>query len=345
MQPVFCIIADGKDITSLINDRLLLLRTSDKPGMASDTLELQIDDRDSAVTLPPRGAELQVYLGYDADVLTRLGRYVVDEIDISGPPATMTLRGKASDMRGSGKTSRTGIWEDVPLQQIVRDIAARNGWVPQCPVLTRVPRIDQIDESDYNLITRVAQLYDCTAKVADGNLLVLPRQDGQSASGQALGVVTIRRSDTRRWKFHLKDRAAYKAVQSKHLDSKTGEQKAAVVSNPDAPEGLETVFTDRHIYPSKSVAEQAAKARLAEFNRSTASLYLEMAGRTDLFAERLIDAQGFKPGLDGEYLIEEVRQTFTATGWDTTVQCNGGKQGKAAAKGEKAKQATPLKVD
>ena len=33
MTPVFRIVADGSDITRMINDRLLLLRTSDKPGM------------------------------------------------------------------------------------------------------------------------------------------------------------------------------------------------------------------------------------------------------------------------------------------------------------------------
>ncbi|MBF8705148.1 late control protein, partial [Pseudomonas putida] len=52
MKPVFQIVADGKDISALINDRLLLLRTSDKPGMESDEFELRIDDRAQAVTLP-----------------------------------------------------------------------------------------------------------------------------------------------------------------------------------------------------------------------------------------------------------------------------------------------------
>jgi hypothetical protein len=63
-----------------------------------------------------------------------------------------------------------------------------------------------------------------------------------------------------------------------------------------------------------------------------------MPGRTDLFCERLIDIQGFKAGLDGEYLIESVEQSFTGSGWSTTVECNGGKQGKARAKGGKRKE-------
>ena len=53
-----------------------------------------------------------------------------------------------------------------------------------------------------------------------------------------------------------------------------------------------------------------------------------MPGRTDRFAARSISAQGFKTGLDGEYLVDSVEQVFTQSGWTTTVECNGGKQGK-----------------
>lgn len=65
MKPTYRIVADGKDITALINDRLLLLRISDKPGMESDEFELRIDDRDQAVALPGRGGRVEVLLGYE----------------------------------------------------------------------------------------------------------------------------------------------------------------------------------------------------------------------------------------------------------------------------------------
>lgn len=53
-----------------------------------------------------------------------------------------------------------------------------------------------------------------------------------------------------------------------------------------------------------------------------------LPGRTDLFAERSINAQGFQTGLDGEYLVDSVEQVFTQSGWSTTVECNGGSKGK-----------------
>lgn len=320
MTPTCCIVAEGADITALINDR------------------------DSAVSLPSRGASIEVFLGYSGTALTRLGRYTVDEVELSGPPDTLVIRGKASDMCGSGKTTRSGSWEIVTLVSIVTDVAARNGRQPVCTVATLIPRADQLSESDFNFITRLARQYDCTAKVADGKLLVLQRQAGQSASGKALGAITLTRSDVSRWQFRLADRSTHKAVSTQHQDKKNGKLAIITLDNDQAPDGLPPIHTDRHIYPNKSAAEQAAKARLSAFNRSTAAVRLEMPGRTDLFAERSINAQGFKTGLDGEYLVDSVEQVFTQSGWTTTVECNGGKQGKAKAKGKKTKAKGPLKV-
>ena len=148
------------------------------------------------------------------------------------------------------------------------------------------------------------------------------------------------------YQFRLGDKSTHKAVQTKHQDKKSGRLKVVDLANDESPDGLPSVHTDRHIYPNKSAAEQAAKARLAAFNRSTAGVRLEMLGRTDLFAERMINAQGFKVGLDGEYLVESVEQTFTQSGWSTTVECNGGKKGKAKAAGKKKKKETkPLRVE
>ncbi|WP_213878620.1 contractile injection system protein, VgrG/Pvc8 family [Pseudomonas sp. dw_358] len=343
MQPQFRLVADGADITALINDRLLLLRTRDRPGLEADEFELRLDDREGAISLPSRGAVIEVHLGYAGSALARLGRYTVDEIELSGPPDTLVIRGKAADLRGSGKTTRSGSWENVALADIVTRVAARNTWQAVCPVTTLIPRADQLGESDFSFITRLAREHDCTAKLADGKLLVMPRQGGQSASGRPLGVVTLQRRDVSRWQFRLGDRTTHKAVRTRYQDPKTGQLVVLDLENEGAPNGLPPVHTDRHLHPDRSAAEQAAKARLAAFNRSTAAVRLDMPGRTDLFAERLIYAQGFKPELDGEYLVDLAEQTFTAAGWTTTVECNAGKTGKAKTAGRiKAKAPTQV---
>lgn len=165
----------------------------------------------------------------------------------------------------------------------------------------------------------------------------MPRQGGKSTSGKSLQVITVNKTDVSRYQFRLSDCTTQKAVKTQHQDQKTGALKVVQLDNEESPDGLPPVHTDRHIYPNETAARKAAKVRLAAFNRSTAGVRLEMAGRHDLFAECSVNAQGFKVGLDGEYLVESVEQVFTASGWTTTVECNGGKKGKAKASGKKKK--------
>lgn len=195
---------------------------------------------------------------------------------------------------------------------------------------TPIARADQIRESDFNFITRLARQHDCTAKLANRTLLVMPRQSGHSVSGQVLEVPVLGRGDVSSFSFSLDDRKAVAAVSVPYLTLQ-GVQRQVRVSNASAPSQLMAEHIDRHLQPDEASARRVAVARLADFNRNTAGVRLELPGRTDLFAELVIDLQGFKPGIDGRYLIDLVTHRYSASGWTTTVQCNGGAQGKGKA--------------
>ena len=124
MTPAFRIIVDRhQDVTAAIRERLLSLRVSDEEGYNSDAVEIRLDDRGGTVELPRRGAELTVELGYDKVPESELrkgllepgrvpmGRYTVDEVELSGPPATLAIRAKAADMRAALKQRRTRSWQ------------------------------------------------------------------------------------------------------------------------------------------------------------------------------------------------------------------------------------------
>ncbi|WP_371369996.1 phage late control D family protein [Pseudomonas sp. QL9] len=340
MQPTFRLIADGNDITKLLSARLLSLTLSDKTGQTSDTLELVLDDRDGKIELPRRGALLDVLLGYQRQELTPMGRYKVDTVACSGPPRKLTLSGRASDMRGEAKSGRCAAWEDVSLAYIVSELAARNGWGAHCPVQVSIARAEQLIESDYNFITRLAKQYDCTAKVADGQLLVLPRESGQSASGQPIEPLVLMPMDVSSYSIRFDDRSVYKAVRTLYPDLASGGTRQFELKNPKVPEDVTAIYTERHPYADRAAAVQAAKSRLAALNRASASVQLQMPGRADLFAERKLRLSAFKNGLDGDYLCESVEHQFDGGGWRTSVTCNGGADGKALAGATRPKQAS-----
>lgn len=134
----------------------------------------------------------------------------------------------------------------------------------------------------------------------------------------------------------------HKAVATKHQDKKNGKLVVVSLDNDDVPDGLPAVHTDRHIYPNNT--RWAATRRAWQRSIAPAPMCVWRCPGADIFAEQPINAQGFKEGLDGEYLSDSVEQIFTQSGWSTTVECNGGKQGKSKAKGRKKKQPQDLKV-
>lgn len=332
MKPDFKVIADNQDITGLLRDRLLSIRTTDKPGLEADDCEIVIDDRDGAVAFPKKGATLEISLGYEGDEeLTFIGRYKVDEIEISGPPQSMMIRGKPADMVASLKEQKRRSWENTTLDAIVGDIAEDNGLQPFCPLNSAIARADQINESDMHFITRMARQYGATATVKDGKLIVITRGEGKSGSGIELPTITLHRDDIASYSLSFPDRALYSEVRASYHNRSTGQTQTIVLQNESAPGTAQAPkHTDRHIHPTAAEAEAAAKSRKAALNRATMNGRIELTrGRADVGAEKWLELTGIKDEADGIYLIESVEQNFSRTAWITTIRINAGNEGKS----------------
>jgi phage protein D len=307
MRAIFQIIANAQDITDLIKDRLISLQLTDLTGLQSDECEIRLDDRDDRIAFPRKGALMRISLGWEGQGLSFMGNYTVDEIEFSGPPLTLVIRGKQAEMAGLAKNPRQHAWENVSLSQIIHEVAARNPWQAVCSITTTVPRADQVGESDLNFLTRLARQYNATATLKDRKLVVLPRADGKTASDKRLPVISLSPTEETSYRLTFLDRGSVGAVKTQAHDTKTGKKIDIVIPNPDAPAGSSSAtHTDRHIYPNPSATKAAAKAKLADMNRRTASGQLELRGRADLAAEKSVELQGFKQEVDGIYLIESV---------------------------------------
>jgi len=344
MQADFELIANKENITELLRDRLLELRITDKAGLDSDELEIRLDDRDGRVEFPPKGAILRVALGWRGQALAPMGSFTVDEIELSGPPSTITIRAKPSDMRQDARSTRSVAYEATTLAAIVAAIASRNGWEPACSVEVAVPRADQQGESDLHFVTRLARQHGATATVKEGKLIVLPRDSGKSASGKAVPAVTLTPQDLVSYQLTFPDRASFAKVKARAHDPKTGKQVVVELPNPDgtaAQAGGEHV--DRHVYPTPDAAKAAAKSRLDGLNRATASGNLSSIGRADIGAESTVRLSGFKAGADGDYLVESVTRTYAGQSWVDSYSISAGNQGKAKV-GRTKKADAPLAV-
>ncbi|CDY77946.1 FIG032563: Phage tail protein D [Caballeronia glathei] len=337
MRAIFQIIANGDDITRVIQDRVLRIHTVDKPGLDADECEIELDDRDGKIEFPPKGATLKVSLGWEGQGLAFLGEYAIDEISLKGPPASVLIRGRPANMRATSKTHRYGSWENTKLADIVGDVARRNQWTPVCAIDVLVPRADQFGESDLHFITRLSRQHGATATVKAGKLIVAGRGAGKSASGFPLPSIMLTPNMLLDYEITFADRASFAAVRTKVHDVKTGKKIDLVIPNPDAPKGAAAVHTERHAFASSEAAKAAANARLQKLNHHTAKSTMLMQGRADFSAEKTVTLKGFKKQADGDFLIESVTHDYAGRSWETRVELNAGNKGKAKVGHEKKK--------
>lgn len=317
MTPDFRIVADSSDITAAIRARLLSLSVTDAAGTESDTVEIALDDRGGAIALPRTGAALTVGLGYRETGVLNLGRFVVDELSLSGPPQSLTIRARAADLRQGLKKPRTRPWENLSIGEIVASIAGEHGYqakVAEALASEVIAHLDQVDESDLNFLTRLGKDRGAIAKPAGGLLLFVPPGEAKSASGKTLPTVSLAASRLSRWDVTLAERGKYPAVTAKWFNP-----LAAAEQTVTAGEG-EPVYTIGRRYPDQAAAESAAKARLESFSRGLATLRLTCPGDPLLVAESRLTLSGVRPGVDGAWSVTRVVHRFDGGGYVCDIE-------------------------
>lgn len=317
MQPNFQILANQQDITETIKDRLLSLRITDESGMDSDTVEIHLDDREAAIQWPTKGAELDVTLGDSTPKLTRMGLYVVDEVEHSGFPLTMTLRAKAANMRASLKAPKTRSFDNITLGDLVTTIAQAHqltAKVATSLAAINIVHLDQTNESDLHVLTRLAKEQGAVAKSVAGFLVFVPKGDAQSATGKDLPVIDIPINQISRYRFTQAERSRYQSVTASWHDNNAAEKQSVTLGSG------EPVFSLRHTYATEANAKRAAKAKLNALIRGSATLSLTLLGNPNLQAEGKINVTGIRSPINGEWVITRVEHQLDNSGSITTVE-------------------------
>lgn len=319
MKPSWSITANGQDITDKIADRLLSITVKDEAGSKSDTVDIEIDDRDHLVPLPSLESEIKVSLGWE-ERIEYMGTYVVDEISIKGNAKAVTIRGKASEIAPKYKEPITRSYNKKRIAEIVGEVASRHGLAPVVhPKFAQrlIDHIDQSEESDSHFMTRLAKQHGAVAKVADGKLIFTDLGSSTTASGAPIPPVPIKATETKDWRATVSGRGEYKQVTTKWHDQPSGREQWVIVGT--GGEGAE--YKDRRLYRTKEEARQAAKAKMKELTSGKISLDMTLAiGNPLIFAEGSIILEGFRDPIEGMTLtIKSVVHKIAGDGFTTQV--------------------------
>lgn len=305
-RPLWRIRVDGVDITASIDARLVSLTHTDNRGMEADQLDLTLDDADGHLMLPPRGAVLALALGWEGEGLTDKGTFTVDEVEHSGAPDVVTIRARSADLRAGLSTQRTRSFHQLSVASILNDIAAAHGLAAVIAARLAgeiIDHLDQTNESDVNLLTRLAGMFDAVATIKAGRLVFMPAGAGVSASGKPLPVMTITRSDGDQHRFSIADRNSYTAVKALYNDIDQGQQGAVIWSKEedDAEANRQAtpvaMATGEHKslgskpYSTRRKALRAAQKAWEQIKKNPA-LRKKYVGVTALYHDKALNVQG-----------------------------------------------------
>lgn len=311
--PALRITVDGLDIAQLISPRLMSLELTDNRGVEADQLSITLSDHDGLLAIPPKGAVLRLWLGWSDTGLVDKGTYTVDETEHSGAPDVLNIRARSADLRKGLKVKRERSWSNTTLGEVLGDIATGNSLTATiADALKGLPilQLDQTNESDANLISRLGEEFDAVASVKAGCLLCMPAGGGNTASGQDLPHITLTRADGDQHRYLQADRDSYDGVRAYYYDVNSAKKQEAIAGGGDNLKDL------RHTYSDQQSALRSARSEFKRLQRGSATLSYSLAmGRPDLIPELTYTLQGVKAEIDAViWYGGNVQHSLTADG-------------------------------
>lgn len=341
--PAYQVTVDGVDVTAALHPRLMSLRITDNRGFEADTIDITLDDSDGQLAMPRRGARLRVGIGWQGQPLVDKGAFTIDELEHSGTPDTLAIRGKSADLRASLNKIRQASYHKTTIGAIVDQVAQRHQLIPAAAERFKgllIDHADQQDESDPAFLTRLAQECGAACTIKAGRLLFITPGGGVSASGQPLPAVTLTRQDGDAHRFAVADRDAYTGVSANWHDPSTATTEGSTIKRkrkrkkkPEETlpsdvtidkEGRELLIGDsenvkvlRHVYANKTNALRAARAEWERLQRGVAEFEITLAvGRPELYPEQPARVSGYKPEIDAAaWTLTQVTHDISPSGY------------------------------
>jgi phage protein D len=325
-NPAFTLTANSSDITATVQGRFVSLRLTDETGNTSDELEVTLTDHDPTqpIALPPTGAALQLSLGYADTGITSMGSFIVDEIGWQGPPDRLiiTARAAAYDQGNDGayhlQTQKVRSWKaGTTIDAMVQKVASEHGMtgvVDSTLSGIALPHVDQQDESDLNMLLRIAKKYDAVVKPNGSQLVFAKRGQFKSASGKSIPPITIDKSDCTTYGYHQQKRESAGTIVAYYHAVK--EAQRHIVS---AGSG-EPVRRIKQYFQTQAEAKAAAQAELARRSRAMQMFHITMPGRPDASAEGQVILTGFRPDIPTSWIAKTVTHELGGDGYSVSIE-------------------------
>ncbi|ENH8845460.1 phage protein D [Salmonella enterica] len=322
-QPAYRLVYNQKDITHDVSVYVTSVTYTDKLSGESDEIQVDLEDSEGRwrdAWYPGKGDTLTLYMGCVGENLRECGTFSVDEIELSGPPDNVSLRGLATSVTAALRTKNSRGFENTTLAAIAQRIAGKHHLQLQGQIepLT-LDRVTQYDETDLAFLKRLAGDYGYMVKVTHTHIIF----SSLDALREAAPVFTFTRRDISRYSVRDTINRIYKGAKHRSQNSRT---KQVVTYQADGGESTTTVSAATRGHSTSAdtltlsgrtgnqgTAARRTRAALNLKNQYQKVATLSMEGNVRLRAGHNVTLTGFGAS-DGKWLTGSVRHSMTRSG-------------------------------
>lgn len=319
-QPICIITANNKPLNSLITSRIMSVTITDNRSDKADELELELDDSDGALQLPKKGVKLNCKIGFKHTELIDKGDFIVDETEWSGSPDKITVRASSANFKSKIKEGKSKSYHRQNFGAIAQQIAKdHNLKLVMTDSLKKISlqHVDQTNESDLNLLTRLAKQQGAEMSVKKDRLLIFKAGSAKTASGKSLPKIGISRRDGDQFSYSEQDRESdYTGVTAGYQDMGKAKRKIEHSGDEGHMKRLKGTFAN------KEEAKRAADAKMAEIKRKKATFKINLAqGIPQISTESPVQLIGFKREIDAlHWIVDKATHTYSTSGLTTQIE-------------------------
>ena len=325
------VIVDGLDITEKLDPHLISVRIQDGNHYEC---ELEIDDRDGRLPLPPVLATLEVRLGWAREQMYRMYEGLIQSIEhgfgrkqggrrmwIKATGWNMIgtrIKQPMDDNLGAGAPPGQRDGQMHPLTTWINQIAQRGGGIAQVNPFFAQYRRDHwgmTGASPLHQITQLGQQFGAMVQWSSGNRVnfMVPAQNGLSCRA-------VWRDNLIGWRvFPFVERFAWRGPQAAFFDPRTGAWIRRMVDAVGNIVGPGAQATAQGGAPGPAASSNDANTtnegqrRAIQTGHGRIVINGEPAARFD----SLVSLEGARPGVDGHYLIWVAEHIYSRQGYVT----------------------------
>lgn len=331
---------DGVNITKSMYPYLLALTYTDNEEDETDDLQIRLQDREGLWACKWLGeaveaaasTSLQIdaviarqnWNGDGKDSILPCGVFELDSIDVSGPPAIVTI--KATSLPFSAQirqTLKSKAWESYTLSGIANEIAASCGMT--CMYLAAndpfYQRVEQFKTSDISFLSKLSHDTGISLKVTNKILVLFDQADYEAKPG----IFAIKKGSGRYTKYKLNVGTAdsqYQSCRVRYVSPTNGKCISGTAYVQDYKSGSKN---NQQLEITAKVANAAEAKALAEkhlrlHNKYERTVSFTLPGDPAYVAGITFTVEGWG-AWDGKYIIKQAVHTIGSSGY--TVQIKG----------------------